>query len=195
MDTLTNWYEQLEMVKEYILIQDPQLKIVFDRVDNEGFQLHTMIKDPYTALICAIIGQKISYKNAKSLRSKLYSTYGNILDPKQIQSSNLSFLDQSTVSKIIGVTNYIINNNIDLTKEEGIRSLESVNGIGLWTIETTLLTCLKNWDIFPLGDKFLQTRIKRLYGITLANIEDIKTISSRWSPYKSVVTWYLWRWF
>lgn len=180
MNELSDWYEQLEKVKQYILTKDPQFKIVFDRVDKEGFRLHTIIKDPYTALICAIIGQKISYKNAKSLRGQLYSKYGNILNPTQIQNANLSFLGQSAMNTIITVTNYIISNNIDLNSEEGIRSLEK--GIGSWTIETTLLTCLKNWDIFPLGDKLLQTRMKRLYG----NQCDIEGISGKWSPYRSI---------
>lgn len=190
MESLSNWYEQLEKVKQYILTRDPQLKIVFDRVDQEGFQLHTVIKDPYTALIGAVIGQKISYNNAKSLRGQLYSKYGNILNPKEIERADLSFLGQPTGNTIIRVTQYINNNNIDLNKEEGIRSLEIVKGI-----ETTLLTCLKNWDIFPLGDKFLQTRMKRLYGLTTANKTNMIEISSKWSPYRSLVTWYLWRWF
>lgn len=41
--------------------------------------------------------------------------------------------------------------------------MENVKSIRSWTIETTLLTCLENLNIFKLGDKFLQTRMKKLY--------------------------------
>ena len=185
------WYMQLSAVKSYLINKDPKLKEVFDIVDASGFQLHTVIKDPYTALVGAIIGQKISYTTAKSLRSKLYSQYGSVITPQMLQNQDLSFLGSVPASIITNVTNYIIINNVDLHTEAGIRSLINVNGVGSWTIDTTLLTCLKHWDLFPLNDKFLQTRMKRLYGKDC----DMKTISNNWAPYRSLVTWYLWRWF
>lgn len=193
MEQMSQWYTQLEQVKQYLLVKDPVLKSVFDTVDQSGFQLHTVVKDPYTALIGAIIGQKISYQNAKRLRSQLYARYGNILIPTQIQNADLSFLGSVPAQIITNVTNYIILNNIDLNTEEGIRLLEIVNGIGPWTIETTLLVCLKHWDIFPAGDKFIQERMRRLYGSL--DKSNMITITSNWAPFRSVVTWYLWRWF
>lgn len=185
------WYAQLAAVKEYLSTRDPKLKSVFTVVDESGFQLHTVIKDPYTALVGAVIGQKITYKMAKMLRGQLYARYGPVVTPTQLKGADLSFLGAVPATIIEAVTSYILINNVDLDTEAGIRSLEAVSGIGPWTIETTLLTCLKNWDIFPRGDKFLQARMKRLYGPNC----DIAAISAHWSPYRSLVTWYLWRWF
>ncbi len=188
---MDDWYQSLSEAKNYLVNKDPILDQLFKDVDRTGFMLHTIIKDPYTSLICAIIGQKISYHTAKSLRAQLYSICGNTFTPQQICNTDLSFLGSNTSKIILDVTNYIITNNINLNNENEVRSLIVVKGIGPWTIETTLLTCLTNWDLFPLNDKFLQTRMKRLYG----NSCDIKAISNLWSPYKSIVTWYLWRWF
>lgn len=187
---LTEWYTNLETVKNHLITHDPKLREVFTTVDASGFKLHTMIKDPYTALLGAIIGQKISYITAKSLRGQLYSRFPNIT-PAQIRTADLNFLGTAPATIIYQVTNHIITNNVDLNTEEGIRSLTVVPGIGPWTIQTTLLSCLKNWDIFPEGDKFLHKRLQRLYG----NNYDIANIIMRWTPHKSVVTWYLWRWF
>jgi DNA-3-methyladenine glycosylase II len=191
MDMLTDWYQQLEAVKEYLCQQDPQLQVLFTAVDGDRFRLHTVIKSAYTALVAAIIGQKISYVTAKKLRGQLYARYGLSFTPDQLKSADLSFLGTSAAGTIAAVTNYILDHNIDLSTETNIRSLEAVQGIGPWTVETTLLTCLANWDIFPQGDKFLQKNMKRLYGPHC----DIAAISARWTPYRSVVTWYLWRWF
>jgi 3-methyladenine DNA glycosylase/8-oxoguanine DNA glycosylase len=54
-----------------------------------------------------------------------------------------------------------------------------------------IINMFEKLDLFPMNDKFLQVRMKRLYGAN-CNISDI---SARWEPYRSVVTWYLWRWF
>lgn len=188
---ILSWYQQLEAVKEYLCQQDPQLRNLFVTVDGTDFRLHTVIKTPYTALIAAIVGQKISYVTAKKLRGQLYSRYGSSFTPAQLKNADLSFLGSTASGIIAAITNYILDHNIDLNTEANIRSLEVVHGIGPWTVETTLLTCLLNWDIFPQGDKFLQKNMKRLYGPQC----DIEAISAKWAPFRSVVTWYLWRWF
>lgn len=185
------WYSELETIKLHLIQRDPILKQVFDTVDASGWQLHTVIKDPFPALIGAIIGQKISYIAAKNLRGQLYSRFGTVFTPLSLYKQNLSFLGITPATIVHDVTEFILTNNIDLNTELGIRSLTRVKGIGPWTVETTLLTTLKNWDLFPVGDKFLQTRLKRLYGTNY----NITALTSQWAPYRSVVTWYLWRWF
>lgn len=188
---MDEWYSQLSLVKSYLVTKDPALQIVFDVVDASGFQLHTVIKDVYTALVGAIIGQKISYTRARALRGELYTRYGASLSPEIIRSADLSFLGQVPATIIAAVTEYILINNVDLETEVGIMSLSAVSGIGSWTLDTVRITCLRNWDLFPLNDVFLQKRMQKLYG---ANC-DMKGISAMWSPYRSLVTWYLWRWF
>jgi len=156
MEDLIHWYENLNKVKDYLGKVDPKLLTVFNDVDKSGFKLYSVIKDPYTALICAIVGQKITYKLAKSLRGQLYSRHGSVLSPHIIINSDLVFLGNITETIIKDVTLFILTYNINLNTEEGIRSLQNVKGIGLWTIETTILISLMNWNIFPKGDKFLQ---------------------------------------
>lgn len=188
MDT---WYEQLESLKIHIASRDPKLKIVFDDVDASGFKLHEIIKKPYPALIGAIIGQKIRYTQARKYRSKLYEVLGTDFTPEQVVDLDLTWLGNPHSMIIKNVTQYILENGVDLSTESGIRSLENVKGVGQWTVNTTLLTCLMNWDIFPENDKFLQARIKKLYGSS----KNLSEITMKWSPYRSIVTWYLWRWF
>lgn len=194
MSDLDEWYSALELVKQHLISIDPLLQQMFATVDKSGFQLHTVIKDPYTALIGAIIGQKISYTAARNHRRTLYERYATpsgMLIPVQMMTADLSFLSSTIAMTIVRVTSYILEHNIDLNTEDAIRSLEVVQGIGPWTIQTTLLTCLKNWDIFPEGDKFLHRRLQRLYGTQY----DFRTVTSKWAPYRSVVAWYMWRWF
>src|SRR5207237_391925 len=141
----------------YLVALDPPLRIVFSEVDKghererEGmFPLHTVRKEPYTALVGAIIGQKITYKRAKTLRGELYRRFGPELSPDLMQASDLTFLGEGPAAATIkAVTRHILEKGVDLQTEAGIRSLSAVKGIGPWTIETTLLTALMNWDLFP----------------------------------------------
>lgn len=188
---MEDWYTELSIVKEFVLSQDPALQHVFDTVDASNFKLHEVIKQPYPALVGAIIGQKIRYTAAKQLRSQLYSLYGTNFTPEMLYRKDLSFLGATPATIIGNVTDYILKHNVDISTEAGIRSLTAVPGIGQWTVETTILTSLMNWNIFPSGDAFIKARMIRLYGKDYNEAE----IVSRWNPYKSLVTWYLWRWF
>ena len=185
------WYADLRKIQEHLLTVDPELHVVFTVVNASGFQLHTVIKQPYPALIGAIIGQKVRYTQARQDRARLYQKFGTDFTPEQLSGQDFSWLGDFRAQAITAVTAYIQTQRPDLSTEAGIRSLTIVPGIGPWTVETTLLTCLMSWDIFPPGDKFLQARMRRLYGPSV----NIPEVTARWAPYRSVVTWYLWRWF
>lgn len=187
------WYEQLNKVKLYLQKQDPILERLFHTVDNNGFKLYNEIKKPFPALIGVIIGQKINYNTARSLRKKLYEQFGIDFTPLTLKNKDISFLGNNIVTIINGVIDYITSNNIDINNEIGIKMLINVKGIGPWTINATLVTSLLSCDIYPQGDKFLEKRIRRLYGEL--DKASINNIIMKWSPYRSLVTWYLWRFF
>lgn len=177
-------------IKAHICKISPELKPVFEHVDASGFELHTVIRDPYVALVGAIIGQKISYVRAKKMRGQLFAQFGDKFLPTDILAGDLGFLDQQKRQITLDVSRYIVDNSVDLSTESGIRSLTTVRGIGEWTVQTVLLTTMKSWDIFPLQDKFLQKHLKSIYGPSYD-----PALVLKWSPYRSVVTWYLWRYF
>src|SRR5436190_10944628 len=118
---------ELKAIKQEILFRDPKLVPVFDKVDQSGFQLYSVIKEPYPALIAAIIGQKIRYEQAKFLRSKFYSVFGTNFTPNQVINADLSFLPSDKVTIIRDVTEFILAKEYTLTKEE-IESLDVVKG-------------------------------------------------------------------
>lgn len=72
----------------------------------------------------------------------------------------------NVVTIIRDLNRYLMDNNITLTTADEVRQLICIKGIGQWTINTTLLTAMLDWSIFPTGDIFVQERIKRLYGLT-----------------------------
>jgi AraC family transcriptional regulator of adaptative response / DNA-3-methyladenine glycosylase II len=198
------WYAELAAAKEYLVGVDPQLKQVFDTVDGTGFELHTVIKAPFPALIGVIIGQKISYRKARTLRQKLYTLLGSNFTPDDILvripsgasqleapilGPSFGFLDPRTQEIIRAVTIHIVSTGVDINQAEGIRSLGSVPGIGPWTIQATLMSTLLEWDTIPPNDAFIKERLRRLYGSPSYDV------TQAWTPFRTLVGWYLWRWF
>ncbi len=192
--TLTN-----RDIHNYLISVDPSLQIVFTQVGIDSFD--GLPKPPYVALIGAVIGQIIRYTQAKSVRSNLYRLCGSNFDTHTIASLSRDQwreigLTSDKLNIIYKLNNYIVDNNIELNTVEDIQKLKRVEGIGDWTIETTILTSFLDWDTFPSGDLFVRKKIKKLYNLPkIPTIKQVKDISERWLPYRSIVTWYLWRWF
>ena len=68
-----------------------------------------------------------------------------------------------------------------------------IRGIGVWTVDMFLMSCLKKLDVFSENDAGLVRAISKLYKLPTVCKDDIKFIASKWSPYRSVACWFLWR--
>jgi DNA-3-methyladenine glycosylase II len=154
----------------------------------------------YTYLIGLIIGQKIAFLKARKIRSNLYTVTGSYeFTPKDIinlTDEQLNSIDISQMAKrrILETTNYFINNNIidhsiKMTKEFIIK-LKTINGIGDWTVETLMIEYGIDMNLFPVNDKHVNRHLANLYGIS---VNEIDKFVDKWSPYKSIAFWYLWK--
>lgn len=72
--------------------------------------------------------------------------------------------------------------------------LTEVRGIGPWTVHMLLIFTLGRPDVMPTGDFAIRLAFKKLYRKRRdPTPEQILKHARRWSPYRSVATWYLWR--
>lgn len=79
-----------------------------------------------------------------------------------------------------------------LPDEEVIERLTRLPGIGVWTAEMFLIFALGRPDVFSAGDFALREGVRRVVGKDLSAAE-IREISRRWAPYRTVASLYLWR--
>ena len=181
-------------IKNYLIKVDPYLKLLFD---NVNINFSEVIKPIYISLIGAIIGQKISYNKAKELRGNFYCKYGLNCNPYLITKQGLIEigLNNTQIDIICRLNEYLIANNINLDINN-INNLTCIKGIGSWTVKTTILTSLLSWDIFVENDYFIKKRLQKLYRLSkIPSNNESEQIAFKWSPYRSFVTWHLWRWF
>ena len=69
-------------------------------------------------------------------------------------------------------------------------TLTSIKEIGYWTTDIYQMICLQEKDIFPPGDVAIVGSIKKLSG--LKEIDQIIERAEKWSPYRSLASFYLW---
>jgi O-6-methylguanine DNA methyltransferase len=75
-----------------------------------------------------------------------------------------------------------------------IERLTAVRGIGPWTVEMLLIFRLGRPDVLPLDDYGVRKGFAFAYQSgDLPSRQDLEAHGTRWRPYRSVASWYLWR--
>ena len=75
-----------------------------------------------------------------------------------------------------------------------IDTLVQVRGIGRWTAQMVMMFHLGRPDVFPELDLGVQKGVQKLLGLRrLPSPERTARIGERWSPYRTVAAWYMWR--
>ena len=71
--------------------------------------------------------------------------------------------------------------------------LKQVKGVGDWTVDIYLMFGLTRLDIFPLKDLALRRAVAAAYGVPPDDMGAILKVSESWRPYRSIGSWYLFR--
>lgn len=187
--------------KKHLIISD---KILGKIISSYQGEFLTIRGDAFFTLARSITGQQISVKAADTVWGRLESKLGKV-NPKNTMKASESDLRECGLSAqkvryLHGLAKHFIENENhiknwnNLSDEEIIKELTLLNGIGRWTAEMFMIFHLARPDILPLADIGLQKAIFRHYNnsekMTLAEIFEL---ANKWSPYRSVATWYLWR--
>lgn len=81
-----------------------------------------------------------------------------------------------------------------LGDDELVTRLTEVRGIGPWTVHMLLIFYLGRPDVLPTGDFAIRLAFKKLYRKRKDPAPAvIVRHARRWTPYRSVASWYLWR--
>src|SRR5690349_17332288 len=101
-------------ILEELTRKDTKLTILFSTVVINWDEVR---KSPYVALIGACVGQKISYRQAKSIRKQLYENLGGnytmVMMKKFLRSDHSSFLSEKDRSLIVRVNKHLETHNLE----------------------------------------------------------------------------------
>jgi len=161
--------------------------------------------DPFESLVEAIISQQLNGQSARAIFGRLKAAMGcEVIDAQSLKRMHGSRLRKVGVSPqkiryLRDLSSRVANDQLDLNslKEmddgEVIRVLDEVKGIGPWTAHMFLLFTLGRPDVLPVDDLGIQMAVKRVYSLRkLPGAKKIEEIASKWHPYCSVASLYLW---
>jgi len=189
---------------ELLSKQDLILGRLIKSIGNYSIQIQDNL---FESLLKSIVYQQLAGSAANAIYSRFLQYYGDTLPtPEQIiftSNTVLRFTIGLSFKKIEYIKNLAtkiasgelnIHHLPDLQDEEVITELVKVKGIGRWTAEMFLIFCLRREDVIPLDDLGVKKAIQKLYDLSeLPTHEYMLEVSSRWKPYRSIATWYLWK--
>jgi len=189
---------------ELLSKQDVLLGSLIKSIGNYSIQIHDNL---FESLLKSIIYQQLAGSAAKAIYFRFLQDYGdNLPTPEQIISTSntvLRFTIGLSFKKIEYIKNLstkILSGELNIQglpdpqDEEAIAELVKVKGIGRLTAEMFLIFCLQREDVIPLGDLGVKKAIQKLYNLSeLPTHQYMLEVFSRWKPYRSIATWYLWK--
>jgi DNA-3-methyladenine glycosylase II len=160
--------------------------------------------EPFLTLARAIVGQQISVKASQSIWERLCAVAPD-MTPQQVLALERGILRGCGLSGrkaeyVLDLARHFASGAVDPSRwpfmddEALIAELVKVRGIGRWTAEMFLIFNLLRPDVFPLDDLGLRRALSVHYGAgRKVSLARMRKLGARWSPWRSVATWYLWR--
>ncbi|CAL1355877.1 unnamed protein product [Linum trigynum] len=195
---------EVDIAIRHLRQSDPLLSSLIDLYPAPTFDtFHT----PFLALTRSILYQQLAYKAGTSIYTRFISLCGgesNVL-PETVLAQSAIQLRQ------IGISGRKASYLHDLARkyQNGILSdssivamddkslftmLTMVNGIGSWSVHMFMIFSLHRPDVLPINDSGIRKGVQMLYSLEdLPRPSQMDQLCEKWRPYRSVASWYLWR--
>ncbi|RHX85254.1 DNA-3-methyladenine glycosylase family protein [Leptospira stimsonii] len=174
-------------------------------IDSVGPCNLKTIGSPYQVLIKSVLGQQLSTKVALTFERRLIALAETkkIPSPERVlripnedlRKIGVSQAKTETIKRVAEAYQSRIISDSKLHKLEDKNVLEllcSLKGVGPWTAEMVLIFALDRWDHFSINDLILRKSVEKHYGISKDNKKEIQEFLKSFSPYRTILSWYLW---
>tara|TARA_B100002051_G_C16699401_1_gene620099 strand:- start:133 stop:726 length:594 start_codon:yes stop_codon:yes gene_type:complete len=183
-------------------IKDKILKRIIDI--NGHIEFKPSNKNQFDSLVEIVIAQFISTKAANSIYEKIKKKF----DTPYLNESHFQKLSVNEIKKLGLSTNkaksikelsnlYIkqeIKNLTNLNEENLNKKLQSVFGIGPWSVNMFEIFCLGRLNIFSSKDAGLRLAMNNLDMVKKgSDLIYYDIYAQRWDPYKSIACIHLWK--
>ena len=163
-------------------------------------------KDPFHALIVAILNQQISLKAAAAIGERLTQLVGRPYTPAAIATASPSAMRAAGMSatKIACAKAFAQDGWASKLTARSCRNMSdeliyeriiAFKGAGPWTAQMVLIFGLGRADVMPAGDGGIQRAAAKLFTVQdiAAAQNKLREIAPTWKPYRTLGAWFLWR--
>ncbi len=160
----------------------------------------------FEALVRSIVHQQLSTKVARVIHQRVRELAGAELTAERLERISDAALRQAGLSqsKLLSLRDLqrqqqagrlpSLSQALLLSDEALVERLTEVRGIGRWTVQMLLLFLLGRPDVWPVDDLGVRKGYALCFGEReLPTPSALQARGRRWSPYRSALSWYLWR--
>ena len=203
----------MEAVK-YLAARDAKLGALMEQVGPFTMKLDPA-PSPFESLLESILYQQLHGKAAATIHRRVREHFGGDPSPQLmldtpderlraagVSGNKIKAFKDLAAKTLDGTvpTNAAIKK---LSDAEIIERLTAVRGIGAWTVEMLLIFRLGRPDVLPVTDY----GVRKGFALTFMKVPKSRALAAadlpkadvmlrrarKWSPFRSVATWYMWR--
>jgi DNA-3-methyladenine glycosylase II len=162
--------------------------------------------DGYAGLAATVVSQQLSTASAAAIWARLTAAF-EPFEPQAIIKARPQKLARLGLSKpkikaLKEIARAVARGAPDLTTladlaaDEAHAALTAVHGIGPWTADIYLLSCLGHADAWPAGDLALQEAARLAFGLAeRPSTKDMGPLAEAWRPHRAVAARVLWTYY
>jgi len=197
---LINTVEDLKSAISHLQDIDPRFVKVVECIGEPPLR---RVKDGFESLVEIIVSQQVSRASANAIIARMRKN----LTPYTWQGfqhfSDADFVAQGLsrpkIKTFRALANALCNKELDfdalknMRDDEVVAVLTRIKGIGAWTAEIYLLTCLGRADIWPAGDLALQIGVQMICELECRpSAAEVREIAVAWQPWRAVAARLTW---
>jgi 3-methyladenine DNA glycosylase/8-oxoguanine DNA glycosylase len=163
-------------------------------------------KDPYRALVRAVVYQQLSGKAAGTIHGRMLALFSDKdhPDPEDIlaaapETLRAAGLSRQKIAALKDVSQKRAEGIIPdarklsrMSDDEVIERLTQARGVGRWTVEMYLMFTLGRPDVLPIDDLGVRKGAEKLYRRSFTP-KELGKYGERWAPFRSAAAWHLGR--
>jgi DNA-3-methyladenine glycosylase II len=162
--------------------------------------------DGFAGLATTIVSQQLSTASASAIWGRLAAAF-DPFEPAAILRARAPRLAKAGLSSpkiraLKEIARAITQGKLpltalaDLPADEAHAALTAIHGIGPWTADIYLLSCLGHADAWPAGDLALQEAARLAFGLRKRpTAKELATLAELWRPWRSIAARVLWTYY
>jgi DNA-3-methyladenine glycosylase II len=162
--------------------------------------------DGFVGLATTVVSQQLSTASAAAIWARLAAAF-DPFEPQAImraRPARLARLGLSApkiralkeIARAVAQERLALRLLADATAEDAHAALTAVHGIGPWTADIYLLSCLGHADAWPAGDLALQEAARLAFGLPARpSAKEMLPLAEGWRPLRAVAARVLWTYY
>ncbi len=164
------------------------------------------IDDGFESLVDIIVSQMVSRASADAIIARMRANLRPYTPQGFQQFSHETYVAQGLsrpkIKTFRALSDALCNKDLDLdalrnlNDDEVAEALTRIKGIGPWTAEIYLLTCLGRADIWPAGDLALQVGVQMMCQLpNRPSADEARKIAANWQPWRAAAARLVWSYY